>query len=422
MLSRDLLRWRSRSGELEPLWLGSGPSLITVAEQLLGLYRASHGARQSDIDEALPPIIHACRSQVVARGLHKIIADACTFTQGEDLRELRSAIFDASAKALRENPSAHCEGHRAQVLATIPDSDARLLEDPQLLYADLPQWARLEATPHWSAEEVIDRYNMHLAQGFLLGAHRLDLQLDGRQLSVGMRRRLLKALRWQRLLVHIQASAEDDVLRFEISGPGAVLDQRSRYGLQLAQLLPHIASLPHWQLQARVTPPRSPRDPQPGELLLRLDERAPLRGGSRFLAHVPKELSGLAAAWNPRLQPWQLSDEPPLLPIAGATGPEWVAPDYLLTHPQYGNFSLECLHRWHGTILPRRLQQITEGRAPRLLLAIDRALVRSGEGKALIEAFPQPQRLMLFNDLPTLSALKRLLAANSPDAPGTASK
>ena len=87
-------------------------------------------------------------------------------------------------------------------------------------------------------------------------------------------------------------------------------------------------------------------------------------------------------------------------------------PDFEIKNPDLaqGNmYYLECFHRWHRSHFERRLRQLEEGMAPKLLLAVDRALVRNGKGKELLDVSSIQSRIMLFNDLPTATAVKKLL-------------
>ena len=91
MLGRDLLRVREKGGNVEPLWLGKGPSIRELADQLLSLWRGSIGGCRADINDLVPPIIHRARSQIMGRGLNKLISDACTFADTSDLRSHRAS-------------------------------------------------------------------------------------------------------------------------------------------------------------------------------------------------------------------------------------------------------------------------------------------------------------------------------------------
>ncbi|TVR16069.1 MAG: DUF790 family protein [Planctomycetota bacterium] len=400
MLSRDLLRARRSGDGLQALWLTASPSLRELCDALLHLWRSCLGATRAEVEEQLPPIIHRSRSQVVARGLNKIISDAATFSDATDLRALRSAALTASAQALHEQPAQSAEAHRQSVAAALPSGTLpSLAEDPGSLYGDLPQHARLETAPEWSSEGLIDRYNMALAQGLLMGAQSLQVHIGSA--TVDQQRRVVKALRLHRLLV---ALSHDDqgCLQLEISGPGAVLDQQSRYGLQLACFLPHLCTLPQWRAQAFTRIPRE-RDSM---AWLRLDNTCPLRGHSHFLGHTPPELQRLHSVLAEKLPQWHCDDSGEILPMANGS---LIIPDLVLSHPTAGRWYLECFHRWHAHALDQRLQHIRQGLAPRLLLAVDRHLARKQDHAAALDDPELQHRVCLFRDYPTPTALGKIL-------------
>ena len=403
MLGRDLLRVREKGPNVEPLWLGKGPSICELADQLLSLWRGSIGGSRAEINDLIPPIIQRAHSQIMGRGLNKLIGDACTFADTTDLRTQRQAAFDASAQRLLNGPRPQASEHRQHIALELDQELGDNADDPLELYADLPNRAKLETAPNWDATELLERYNMHLAQGLLLSANSVRVTIQ--DTDSGLRRRLLKAMRWHRLLAEVNESG-DGFLEMVISGPGSVLDQRSRYGLELACFLPHLATAKTWQLEAQVTPPKSQ---QRETRRLTLDHTAPLQGHSHFLAHTPPEIANCHQAWGDKLKPWEVSNEAPLLPMGKG---DLAVPDFQFKNPTNSSaptLYLECLHRWHRRHFEQRLKQLESGIAPNLLLAVDRALVRSGHGKDLLEASSIQPRIMLFNDLPTATAVQRLL-------------
>ena len=167
---------------------------------------------------------------------------------------------------------------------------------------------------------------MHLAQGLLLSAHSMHVVIN--DADTGLRRRLLKAMRWHRLLAEVHEQA-DGSLAMNISGPGSVLDQQSRYGLQLACFLPHLATAREWVLRAQVTPPKA-KAQQREMSLLTLDHKAPLQGHSHFLAHTPPEIAQCHLAWTDKISPWTVDDNPPLLPMSRG---DLAVPDFAFHHP-----------------------------------------------------------------------------------------
>ena len=118
-------------------------------------------------------------------------------------------------------PLASSDAHRAAVAERLGLQGDEVRER---LYADLPDQAQLSAAPAWGAQQLIARYNLALAQGLLLFARSLTITIA--DADTGMRRRLLKALRFRRLLADVRGDARQ-ALCLEVSGPGSVLDQHS---------------------------------------------------------------------------------------------------------------------------------------------------------------------------------------------------
>jgi predicted nuclease of restriction endonuclease-like RecB superfamily len=392
VIGRDLLRFKRTGNRIEPRLLKATPSVRDLAANLLAHWRDGMDQRRDGLEDGVTRIIHASRSQMVARGLDKLITDACRFDEAASAQGLRQEALAISAQLLAESRSPDPAAHRRQVAE-------RMGMEPQdlsdRLYGDLPGHAWLRDAPGWTPVELIDRYNLGLTQGLLLGASRVECRLEGN--DVGERRRLLKALRFQRLLA--LSCERDGALVLDVSGPGSVLDQSTRYGLQLAGFLPHLVSCSAWSLSAEVDLPK-----RQGKGDLVIDHTAGLKAESRFIAYQPEELRGLKDQLDTKLGDWQIRDDPQLLPLAGG---ELVAPDLRLERPDGRHWDIEFFHRWHRPALNRRLAQLADGTAPSLLLGIDRSLLKSqpelDDNPIVVErSFP-------YSGFPTATALLRLL-------------
>jgi len=404
MLTKELLRFRCDGDRLVPQLLAATPAQRELAASLLAHWQGGVGRRRGDLEDAATPIMHRSRALIVAKGLHKLIVDRCTFADPASTAHLRSEALALSATVLSvsaaQRPVGDCDAHRAAIAARL-GTDAQSLAER--LYGDLPDAAILEAAPAWDAQALIAAYNLALCQGLLLHARRLDIAVA--DADTGRRRRLLTALRFRHLLAEVRAD-HAGVLRMEVSGPGAVLDQASRYGLQLALFLPALACCTRWTASAEVA---VPRDPARTTARLELSADLGLPGDNAFLGHVPAEVRQLSAAIVARQTDWTVADAQ-LLPLP--TG-ELVVPDLQVTvarsvHP------VELFHRWHGHALRRRLDQLAQGLMPQLVIGVDRALVRSPSDAALAEHPAFLRHGFLFTDIPTprglVQAIERLHA------------
>ena len=394
MLTKDLLRFQLRDGRIVPTLLKPTPSHLALAGSLIAHWNDGVGKRLGELEDAAVPLLHESRAMVVARGLQKLIVDRCRFSDATSTEHLRREALLASAAALRA-PLAEADAHRALIAEGLGlDGDALA----ERLYGDLPDQAVLESGPDSSAEDLLALYNLALCQGLLI--HASELRITVHDAATGLRRKLLKALRWRRLLARI-AGDDGGALDLVVSGPGSVLDQATRYGLQLALFLPALACAKRWSACATIKVPRVGG----GNAVLTLDHTLDLPGDSAFLGHVPDELRELTTALAGACPGWKL-EEPQLLPLPDG---EIVVPDLQL-RADGATWRIELFHRWHGSALARRLAQIGRGQAPGLLLGVDRALAKTTAVAPLLDDPHFASRGFLFSDLLTPRGLREAVA------------
>jgi predicted nuclease of restriction endonuclease-like RecB superfamily len=390
MLTRDLLRFKLDGGRIIPRLLKPTPGNVDLAERLVAFWRAGVGARRGELEDQLTPLLHQSRALLVARGLSRLVEDECEFTAPTSCADVRTRALAASAHLLR-TPAATADEHRAacaQLLELAPDTLAAGL------YADLPDSEVLESAPEIAPRPLIERYNLALCQGLLLGAKSLSVEVD--DADTGLRRRLLKALRFRRLLAEV--AQDGPTLKLEVSGPASVLDQSTRYGLQLALFLPALACARSWRARAEIAATSRAGGKQRGAL--ELSHELGLVGDSAFLGHVPDELKGLDAALRERFPAWRI-DEPRLLPLPSG---ELVVPDLQLT-VDGRTVAVELFHRWHATALARRLDQLERGLLPRFIVGVDRALAKTTTCAPLVAGAIFAKGGFLFTEIPTPRAI-----------------
>ena len=393
MLNRELLRFKVVDGRVLPSLLRATPGTVEQAERLVAYWRGGVGQRRGDLEDGAMPLLHQSRALLVGRGLQKLILDGCRFRDAASAEVLRGAALAASAARMAA-PAATVAAHREAVAAELGLHPDELVER---LYGDLPDAAVLEEAPALSARQLIDRYNIALCQGLLLQARELRVTIA--DADAGLRRRLLKALRFRRLLATVRADTAAG-LDLVVSGPGSVLDQATRYGLQLALFLPAVACARRWSVRAELPPPRHD-GPGRGPILLALDHDTGLVGDTHFLGHLPDELRGVATQLAAKLPGWSIEDGQ-LLPLPSG---ELVVPD-LQVVADGATVPVELFHRWHGSALGRRLDQLAQGLAPRLAIGVERSLAKTAAVARLLAVPAFARHGFLFSDVPTARALK----------------
>lgn len=403
MLTRELLGFRVRQGVLRPTFVKrSDPALLALAAELLADVEAARGQARDDVEEALALKAGAFSRPKVARGLVKLVLDRVLFDEPEaGVAEARWEHLRTAARLLRElPPDTALEAYEARLAHALP---APLPQVRESLYADLPGHRKLlgwDGEP-LTAQALVDRYNLALAQGPLLSARKLTLRAFAPELL-----RVRKVLRWLkfcRLVAEVRRVGDDWAL--EVEGPGAMLALQKKYGLQLASFLSVVPVLAHWELTAVVDDARR-------RATLVLNDKDPLLSPlPAALGHVPPEVASLASSFED--EAWEL-DLTPLPRHMGASG--LCVPDLTFRHRDTGReVALELFHAWHAAPLARRLAELRSRPDAGLLLGVDRALAK-GDGER--EALQEHPQVLLFNGFPSARKLRerltRLGEAGSP--------
>jgi hypothetical protein len=391
MLTRELLVFRVRDGKLRPTFVKTTErELLALAAELIAEVEAAQGGVRDDVEETLALRAGAFKRPKVARGLVKLLTDRMQFDEpAPGVSESRWERFLTAAKVLRElPPDATVEAYEARLSEALPSP---LPEVREALYADLPGHRKLLGWEALTPTELLERYNLALAQGPLMEARRLTLRAKAPELL-----RVRKVLRWLkfcRLVAEVRHVGEDWTL--EVEGPGAMLALPKKYGLQLAMFLSMVPVLKHWELEATLESPRR-------RVTLVLSDADPLVSPHPgALGHIPEEVATLATSFEDA--EWEL-DLTPLPRHMGATG--LCVPDVTFRHRKTGQqVALELFHAWHAGPLARRLQELRSRPDAGLLLGVDRALAK-GEEREALEAHPQ---VVLFNGFPSARKLRERL-------------
>ena len=403
MLTRDLLSYRVREGVLRPAYVKrDDAALLGFAQELLAEVEASRGFKLDDVEESFGLKAGAFTRPKVARGLVKLLMDRLLFDEpSPGVGEARWERLKLAAGVLRTlRADTTVEAYEARLSEVLP---APLPEVRETLYADLPGHRRLVGwdTEPLTAQALVDRYNLGLAQGPLLTARRLTLRALAPELL-----RVRKVLRWLkfcRLVAEVRRVGEDWTL--EVEGPGAMLAMQKKYGLQLASFLSVVPVLARWELTATVETARQ-------QATLALSDKDPLVSPlPAALGHVPEEVASLAEGFED--EAWEL-DLTPLPRHMGAAG--LCVPDLTFRHRESRReVALELFHAWHAGPLARRLEELRSRPDGGLLLGVDRALAKAAVEREALEAHPQ---VVLFNGFPSAKKLRERLARLGGEGPG----
>ncbi len=224
-----------------------------IAGQLLIVTTAHVGRTRDELDEAIDSVDVGPREQRMRDGLAKLVLDEITFDADEsvDPTLLRAEVFARAALARAAlDPTVRLD--RECLIADIArerETTPEALE--RALYADLRGAHRLLTAPFMTAAALVASYVRGQAQAVLLRAVKVTLEV--RCASAGAARAFFHRLKFLRLLHTIEAiDGPGGGHRLVIDGPFSLFDAVTKYGLQLAMMLPLLDACETWKLEADV--------------------------------------------------------------------------------------------------------------------------------------------------------------------------
>ena len=126
------------------------------------------------------------------------------------------------------------------------------------LFADLHDENRLLRFEDMTAQRLIDRYNVALAQAVLLRS--VFVRAEVRHERPPRYRQLFRRLKFHRLLYRVEGNMSDGYV-FHIDGPLSLFSATTKYGMQVALFLPALLVLLGFSPRGRAAlgPRREPR-------------------------------------------------------------------------------------------------------------------------------------------------------------------
>jgi predicted nuclease of restriction endonuclease-like RecB superfamily len=383
MLTGKMVRVRYARDRIAPHYLDvSNPVWLEVAERLLELFRGQQGRTRGELEEDLAEAFGDDPGQLVHQGLAKLLEDRCEFevVSGHPPEKLRAAVFRAAAENRQSVLGVPAAGvvasfDRGAVLKQVADELGLTPEAvDQGLFADLKSEQRLVKFKDISAEHLLQRYNVALAQAVLLRATRVHVTI--RNEPPQRYRQLLRRVKFHRLVCEVERIGSDSI-RLHLDGPLSLFSATQKYGLQLALFLPAILLCRSFELKAELRwgPQRKPKTflltPSDGLVSYSPD----------YGMYTPPELGMFVEAFRRRIADWELVEESEIFPLGDGF---WV-PDFRLIHKETGQIILfEVLGFWRRSSVERHLERLHQhAREPFLLAVSDQLRIDEAELESL---------------------------------------
>ena len=373
MLTADLVNARRRGNELKLVSLDAEgrERARAIAEVLIAAAAAHVGRSREDLTAALSAAEAGAREHRLRDGLTKLVEDRCEFDGGgdEDPETVRREVF-LRASTTRAALGVAERFDREAVLAAVAaerGTSPEALE--RALFADLRGAHRLVAFEGVSAEALVASYESAQAQAVLLRAVRVTV--DVQCSSAHALRALFRRLKFLRLL-H-SASIHGEGHRIVIDGPFSLFESVTKYGLQLALVLPALAGCDRWRLEADV---RWGKERTP--LVFRLAGET--ANGRADPARLPDEVEALRKTFSALDTPWHVSANTRILELPGVG---LAVPDLVFERRREGaprdRVYLEVMGYWSRAAVWKRVELVQAGLPERILFAVSAKLRVSEE-------------------------------------------
>ena len=372
MLPSDLLLNRVRGETLEPKRLALNRENGAIATTLIALFEAHLHQTQGNLDARLRELEGDDTDFKVKRGLAHLLKSEA-FSQFEMIsplepQELRQRLFALAA------PTIPIPANAVETLQTLADQLSHELghavqttEIQDGLYADLKENRRLARFDAPTSEALLHRYNLSQVQGVFYKA--TQICINAHRNDPGQYKLLFRYLKLFGLMAYIEGDA-DHGFTLTIDGPASLFAQNTRYGTDIAKLLPALLHVSKWSLVANLRI----RDSYTQELR---DRRFSLDSTCGLVTHYPPGKpydslleSAFVERWTALGSAWQLEREVDLIPIPGSV----MIPDFRLVHPDGRTRLLEIVGYWRPEYLRKKFSQVRQSGRDDLILAISERL------------------------------------------------
>ncbi len=401
MLTGKLVRVRYARNRILPVWLDvDSAEWRDAAEQLLGIFRGAAGSTRGELDAEVDAAFGDLAAQLVYRGLAKLLEDRCEFEVEAGLppEQIREAVFAAAARHRQAggDDAVRPAFDRGAVLAEVAGQlQLQPAQVEQGLFADLKSEQRLIHFDDITAERLLHRYNVALAQAVLLRATAVEVRIRGE--TPAKYRQLLRLVKFHRLVCEVERGPGGEHI-LKLDGPLSLFAATQKYGLQLALFLPAVLRCRDFELTAELRwgPQRAPK-----VFALSAADGLVSHDADRGV-YVPAELTMFAELFRRKVADWEISEETDLLALGGGY---WV-PDYRLVHRDSGRVVyLDVLGFWRRSHVEKHLANLRQHATVPFVLALSESLHVHDEELAEL-----PAGVHRFRQMPLPDEIARLAA------------
>jgi predicted nuclease of restriction endonuclease-like RecB superfamily len=370
LLTADLVHVRRRGDHLLVVPLGEAdrPRARELASTVLDMVRAHVGLSRGALLEAWNQVALSPSEARLGRALFKLATDACEFDEGTPLDpiELRRELFTQAAQFRRSGADEFDRELQIRTIAEQRGVEAEAIE--AALYADLPTAHLLRKADLPSADGLLAEHDLAQHQAVLLRAVHLQARVFCTAASTY--RALFRKLKFHRLIYSIAKLDRGKGYAISIDGPFSLFEQTTKYGVQLALVLPALMECDVWDLGAEL---RWGKDRRP----LRYHVRGSCTGSPTAQTPYSDEVGALLSALRSTTTDWEVALADDILDLPGIG---LCVPDLVFVQRQTAKkVFLEVLGFWSRDAVWKRIELAQAGLPHPIVFAVSRHMRVSEE-------------------------------------------
>lgn len=370
MLTSDLIRYRIVGERIFPRYITKrqAQTYLRVCHQLLNLFESHQGKTQRELFSSLEHLEGERTDFKIFRGLAKILLGDSEFYPAKDIdySHLRHWVFSRAQKyyPIVSKPDLLHQSHRDQILfEAAKEFDLPADQMDTLLYGDLPDNQILTSfRTNYSAESLLRRYNLALAQGLLYRAFRMKIVIKDSYRVVFQYLKLFRLMHWIRRL-------EPQGIEIMVDGPASLFRNTQRYGIRMADFLPGLLLAKDWKMTADIVTPQ-------GIKQFILDSNC---GLTSHYSRLPLFDSSVEANFFRKFtrkdRKWKIDREGEIIDLNSTI----FIPDFTFRHSDGRTALLEIVGFWTPEYLQKKIEKIERAKLKNLIIAVNSQLNCSRE-------------------------------------------
>lgn len=243
MLPLELLRTRTRTGQIKPVYAEFNKENLGLADELVGLFQKYTGKPKGLLMDKVSAYEMAGFDYRLVRGLSLILQRLCVFQVESTVDPIvaRRSIFE---EASRRGLVATDEMRKEVIRAAAEQLDVTSEELEKSFQADLETELIIKGFTPVTWYELLKRYNLSLTQTLLFRSTFIEVKVSDHWKEV------LREIKFHGLMY--TAENTNQVFKITVDGPFSLFKLTQRYGTNMAKILPAILQADKWEIKASI--------------------------------------------------------------------------------------------------------------------------------------------------------------------------